>query len=157
MMKRTESIPRMALWLLIPLALIVALCFSCEPAHAQIEPGPIEKPTPIIAVKPTPIPEPTPATKEDWSAVIEESPTAQKFVTVKKVVQVGDVAQYPVERVVQDPLSASAVKGVKWVKTYILWTRGDGTVILLSQGWTAETILDAPTSVVVTPKVEVFK
>ena len=30
-----ESIPAMILWLLVPISLIVALCFSCEPAHAQ--------------------------------------------------------------------------------------------------------------------------
>jgi len=35
--------------------------------------------------------------------------------------------------------------------------RGDGVVIPLSNGWTAETILDTLTSVVDKPKVEVFK
>ena len=121
-------------------AIVLMFAYSCE-CPAQIEPGPGVKPTP--------------KTPSDWSAKIEESATAQKFITKKKVVKVGDVAQYPAERIVQDPLSASAVKGVKWVKTYRLWTRSDGVVIPLSNGWTAETILDV--SVSVGTKVEVFK
>jgi len=116
--------------------------FSCE-CPAQIEPGPGVKPTP--------------KTPSDWSEEIEKRPEVQKFITIKKVVKAGDVAQYPTERIVQDPLSASAVKGVKWVKTYRLWTRSDGVVIPLSNGWTAETILDTSASVVDKPTVEVFK
>lgn len=123
-------------------AIILMFAFSCE-CPAQIEPGPGVKPTP--------------KTPSDWSEEIEKRPEVQKFITIKKVVKAGDVAQYPTERIVQDPLSASAVKGVKWVKTYRLWTRSDGVVIPLSNGWTAETILDTSASVVDKPTVEVFK
>ena len=123
-------------------AIILMFAFSCE-FPAQIEPGPGVKPTP--------------KTPSDWSEEIEKRPEVQKFITIKKVVKAGDVAQYPTERIVQDPLSASAVKGVKWVKTYRLWTRSDGVVIPLSNGWTAETILDTSASVVDKPTVEVFK
>jgi len=36
MTKRTESIPAMVLWLLVPIAIIITvLVYSCEPAHAQ--------------------------------------------------------------------------------------------------------------------------
>ena len=133
-------------------AIVLMFAYSCE-CPAQIEPGPEVKPTKPPIAKPTP----TPATLESWTEKIEESATAQKFITKKKVVKAGDVAQYPTERIVQDPSSKSAVKGVRWVKTYRLWMRGDGVVIPLSNGWTAETILDAPVSVIDKPKVEVFK
>jgi len=140
-------------WIIV-IALFIILSFILiKEGFGQIEPGPIVKPTPIPKTTPTPAPE----TAEEWSSVIEKSPTAEKFVTKKSVVATGDVAQYPTEKIIQDPLSASAVKGVRWVKTYRLWTRGDGTVIPLSNGWTAETILDAPVSVVTKPTVEVFK
>jgi len=47
MKKHIESIPAMILLLLVPLSLIVALCFSCEPAHAQtVTPSPSPVPTP---------------------------------------------------------------------------------------------------------------
>ena len=139
----------MVLMLLTAFALLFA---SCE-CPAQIELGPEVKPTKPPIAKPTP----TPATPESWTEKIEESATAQKFITIKKVVKIGDVAQYPTERIVQDPLSESAVKGVKWIKTYYLWTRKDGKVIPLSRGWSAETLLNAPVSVVDKPTVEVFK
>ena len=131
-------------------AIVLMFAYSCE-CPAQIEPGPEVKPTKPPIAKPTP----TPATPESWTEKIEESATAQKFITKKSVIKAGDVAQYPTERIVQDPSSKSAVKGVRWVKTYRLWMRGDGVVIPLSNGWTAETILDV--SVSVGTKVEVFK
>lgn len=138
--------------IILVMAFILMFAFSCE-CPAQIEPGPEVKPTKPPIAKPTP----TPATLESWTEKIEESATAQKFITKKSVIKAGDVAQYPTERIVQDPSSKSAVKGVRWVKTYRLWMRGDGVVIPLSNGWTAETILDTLTSVVDKPKVEVFK
>jgi len=138
--------------IILVMAFILMFAFSCE-CPAQIEPGPEVKPTKPPIAKPTP----TPATPESWTEKIEESATAQKFITKKSVIKAGDVAQYPIERIVQDPSSKSAVKGVKWIKTYRLWTRKDGVVIPLSNGWTAETILDAPVSVIDKPKVEVFK
>ena len=136
--------------IILVMAFILMFAFSCE-CPAQIEPGPEVKPTKPPIAKPTP----TPATPESWTEKIEESATAQKFITKKSVIKAGDVAQYPIERIVQDPSSKSAVKGVRWVKTYRLWMRGDGVVIPLSNGWTAETILDV--SVSVGTKVEVFK
>jgi len=66
MRKHPESIPAMVLWLLIPLSLIVALCFSCEPAHAQ-----------------TPAPQPTPAddaTAEEVYEYILEQPDCESWV-----------------------------------------------------------------------------
>jgi len=41
--KHIEEMPAMILWILLPISLIVALCFSCEPAHAQT-PAPIPTP-----------------------------------------------------------------------------------------------------------------
>ena len=138
--------------IILVMAFILMFAYSCE-CPAQIEPGPEVKPTKPPIAKPTP----TPATLESWTEKIEESATAQKFITKKSVIKAGDVAQYPTERIVQDPLSESAVKGVKWIKTYYLWTRKDGKVIPLSRGWSAETFLNAPVSVVDKPTVEVFK
>jgi len=123
-------------------ALVLMFAFSCV-CYAESEQEPEAKPTP--------------ATPESWTDTINESPNAQKFITKKSVVKAGDVAQYPTERIVQDPITDSAVKGVKWVKTYRLWTRGDGVVIPLSNGWTAEATIDTPISVVDKPTVEVFK
>ena len=135
---------------------IILICFSCEVCHAQvdmpfdetrvfadaaeIDPAPIAKPTkPPIVVKPSPTPVP------------------QEFVTKKSVVKVGDKAQYATEKIIQNPTSVSAVKGERWVKTYILWTRGDGVVVPLSQGWSKAEDLSEVAEVVTKPKVEVFK
>jgi len=149
-------------WILFPLCIIAIIAVSCDVCHARdplpINPIPIVKPTkPPIVVKPSPFVKPTPGNVVDWSAVIEESPTAQKFITKVYKVNASHKTTFPTEKIVQDPLSTVAVKGVRWVKTYRLWTRADGKVIPLSNGWTAETILDAPTSVIVKPTVEVFK
>ena len=135
----------------IHLAIIAIILLWYSISYGQIEPGHGVKPTPIVK------PKPTPGTPEEWSFAIKESPGAQEFVTKASVVTHGDIAAYPTEKIVQSPSAVSAVKGVKWVKTYRLWLRSDGTVIPLSNGWTAQTTLDAPVSVVTKPTVEVFK
>ena len=152
-MNKTKHPPiTIGMVLILVTALSLFFAYSCEcPAQEA-------KPTkPPIVVKPSPFVKPTPGNVVDWSAVIEESPTAQKFITKVYKVNASHKTTFPTEKIVQDPLSTVAVKGVRWVKTYRLWTRADGKVIPLSNGWTAETILDAPTSVIVKPTVEVFK
>jgi len=134
-------------WVLFPLLAIMLICFSCDLCHAQAV-----KPTKPPVLKPTP----TPATPEDWSSNIGQKPGSQSFVTKKSVVAIGDKAEYDTEKIVQDPLAAGAVKGVKWTKKYKIWVREDGKKIPLSQGWSAE-IINSPVSVVVKPTVGVFK
>ena len=99
-------------------------------------PVPIPVLSPIFIIKPTPIAKPTPATIEDWSNMIAESPTAEKFATKTGVVKLGDKAVYPIEKIIQ-----ADGKAVRWVKTYRMWTRNDGKVIPLSNGWTAQAVL----------------
>ena len=120
------------------LAIIAMIVVSCEVCHAQtdIEPKPTKPP---IVVKPSPTPVP------------------QRFVTKKSVVKLGDKAEYPTEKIIQDPTSVSAVKGERWVKTYRLWTRGDGVVIPLSNGWSKAADITEVVPVVGKPKMEVFK
>ena len=128
-------------WILFPLAALAVIAVSCDVCHAaEIDPAPIAKPTkPPIVVKPSPTPVP------------------QEFVTKKSVVKVGDKAQYATEKIIQNPTSVSAVKGERWVKTYRLWTRKDGVVIPLSQGWSKAEDLSEVAEVVTKPKAEVFK
>ena len=148
----------MVLILFTALSLIFAYSCECPAQEAEVKPT-----KPPIVVKPTPSPivKPTPATADEWSAKIEESSTVEKFVTKKMVVASGDVAQYPTEKIVQDSLSDTAVKGVRLVKTYKLWERknkdGTTTIIPLSQGWKAVSTIDTPVSVDTKPTVEVFK
>ena len=125
-------------FVLFPLAAILVLAVPCDVCHAQtdIEPKPTKPP---IVVKPSPTPVP------------------QKFITKKSVVKLGDKAEYATERITQNPTSVSAVKGERWVKTYRLWTRGDGVVIPLSNGWSKAEDLSSAVPVVEKPKVEVFK
>ena len=133
----TESVPAMVLWLIVPVCLIIAcLTYSCEcPAQvAEVKPT---KPPIVVEPSPTPVP--------------------QKFITKKMVVKVGDKAQYATEKIIQNPTSVSAVKGERWVKTYRLWTRGDGVVIPLSNGWSKAAEITEVKPVVEKPKVEVFK
>ena len=133
----TESAPAMCLWLLVPVALIIAaLTYSCECPAQEAEAKPTKPP---IVVKPSPTPVP------------------QKFITKKSVVKLGDKAEYATEKIIQNPTSVSAVKGERWVKTYRLWTRGDGVVIPLSNGWSKAADITEVVPVVEKPKVEVFK
>ena len=81
----TESAPAMCLWLLVPVALIIAvLTYSCEcPAEEAIV-----KPTvPPVIAKPTPIitPTPSPETAQEW----HEWFLSQKDVIQKVVQEIG--------------------------------------------------------------------